>query len=157
MSKQLSAIPLHAVVVWALLIAPVSAEVFRWLDPQGQVQFGDRPPPGARQVEPMDIDLGQRINPDVDAAQRVERLRQVAEELERARLERESARAAAAQAVRQAASLCAQYRDRARLLADDGVSWIKGRNPDGSNIYYSAAEVARLRVEAARGVQTYCR
>ncbi len=40
-----------------LLSAAASAEIYKWLDEQGRVQFGDRPPPEKKQ-EPIEL----RIN-----------------------------------------------------------------------------------------------
>ncbi|MCB1734124.1 MAG: DUF4124 domain-containing protein [Gammaproteobacteria bacterium] len=140
-----------------LACAAIQAEVYRWIDPNGHVQFGDRPPPTARQIEAMDIDLEQRINPAVDPGLRIQRQQRLAEELERDRHEREQARLEARRAAQLAASLCTQYTDRVRLLADENVRWIKGRNANGSNFYYSDAEVAGLRAEAIRGMNYYCR
>lgn len=140
------------------ILAPLAnAEVYRWIDNTGHVQFGDRPPPSAHEIDTVDIDLERRINPDADPGQRLLRQQQIAEELERDRHERDQARFEARRNAQQAAALCVQYRDRVRLLADEGVRWIKGRNANGSNSYYNDAEVAGLRSEAVRGMNYYCR
>ena len=45
--------PMRILTAWLLILAltPASAEVYRWVDPTGQVHYSDQPTPGASPVE----------------------------------------------------------------------------------------------------------
>jgi glutaredoxin len=47
-----------------LLTDGVSAEIYKWLDEQGRVQFGDRPPPGKKQV-PLELEINTYNAPEI--------------------------------------------------------------------------------------------
>lgn len=134
-----------------------AADVYRWIDAHGNVQFGDRPPAGVDEVEEFPLDLDVRIDADTDASERLARQKRLGEELARSRREREQERLEARRALIVAANRCARYRERLEMLDDAHIRWVKGINPDGSRVYYNDAEVAEIRADAVRGVSLYCR
>ncbi len=47
-----------------LLSATASAEIYKWLDEQGRVQFGDRPPPEKKQA-PIELEINTYSAPKI--------------------------------------------------------------------------------------------
>ena len=47
-----------------LLSATASAEIYKWLDEQGRVQFGDRPPPEKKQ-QPIELKINTYSAPEI--------------------------------------------------------------------------------------------
>ncbi len=70
-----------------------SADTWRWKDAEGQVHFGDRPPPGV-QAERMNVQTGPSALTDEERAQRAQELRarEAARDAAAARDERRAAR-----------------------------------------------------------------
>lgn len=50
----LPALPISLGIALAALAAPAAGEVFKWVDTNGVVTYGDRPPPTASKVRPLD-------------------------------------------------------------------------------------------------------
>lgn len=132
-----------------LLPGLVDAEVYRWVDEHGRVQFGDRPPagqgeqvkvapppPGTAPAKPTDVPDRQRM---LDMYQR-ERERKRAAKSEQARQRAERKRACD-----ETAGILRRYLAGGPLYED---------RPDGSRYFYSAAEkdreIATLRSDLAR-------
>lgn len=83
-----------------------SAEIYRWVDTEGRLHFGDSPPPeGAEQVE-----INRSKAPDTGLAERRQRSARISEILEEDRVGRVEARAAEIQARKDRQARC----DRAR-------------------------------------------
>lgn len=84
--------PILAVVLaTGLAVAPLSApaQLYRWVDAGGTVNYGDAPPPGARGVRAVGADSGSlSVVPGIAPEER-ERLRQRDEQRRLERLERE--------------------------------------------------------------------
>lgn len=91
----------------ALVAVPgYCAEIYRWVDTEGRVHFGDDPPPeGAEQVE-----VNGSTAPDAGLAERRQRGTRISEILEEDRVGRVEARAAEIQARKDRQARC----DRAR-------------------------------------------
>ena len=50
--------------LYFLLPAAASAEIYKWLDDQGRVQFGDRPPP-EKKLQPVEIRVNTYSAPEI--------------------------------------------------------------------------------------------
>lgn len=134
--------------ICALCLAfPAPADVYRWVDDNGQVHYGERPP-----LEGADrVDLPTReaapTNQDADAARRRERQQRLlnAYEYERAQKKADAARLAEQQ--RADAERCRVLQQRWRRLSHGGPVYI--RRADGGRDFLSeqqrAAEKTRMR------------
>ena len=130
-----------------VLAGPAAAEVYRWVDEQGKVHFGDRPPATAP-AEALDLDVPPAVDgPDRGRMERQRRFLDVTEEERR----REAAARREAQAERERrAENCRRARDnlarvrRARYLY---------QGTDGERRVYSEEERAQV---SARMEQTWC-
>lgn len=73
-----------------LLCQPAWSQVYRWLDENGQVQFGDRPPPDMpAEVHPIELPPPATEPPEEENRYSIQ---QQLERMEQARAEREAAR-----------------------------------------------------------------
>jgi hypothetical protein len=80
---------LFAAAVLGALAQPALAQLYRWVDERGAVNYGDTPPSNARQVTPLNPDRsGVSVVPGLSAEQ-MERARASAEQSRIERLERE--------------------------------------------------------------------
>lgn len=81
--------------VLALTVPAVSAQVYKWVDERGRVQYGDKPPAGvnATPIEPPPAPQGQPRPPEDLAAKEAEfRRRQIQKREEEEKLAREEKR-----------------------------------------------------------------
>src|SRR5712664_213970 len=134
--------------VLALAVPVAGAQVYKWVDEKGRMQYGDKPPAGvnATPIEPPPAPQGQPRPPQDLAAQEAEfRRRQIQKREEEEKLARE-------EKLRQ--QRCDQAKDRRALY--ERVSRIS-RFEKGERVYLSdeqrAAEVERLNAAVAQ----YCR
>ena len=49
---------MSAMACMALFAVPALAEVYKWVDDSGKVNYGDKPPAGGKAARPLDEDLG---------------------------------------------------------------------------------------------------
>lgn len=135
----------------ALLLPGLAvAEIYRWVDAQGRVHFGQQPPAGAEQIE---------VRPQVieqDDATR-ERLQRAERFFEARQDEREQAAADAA--VRQAKQQeheqkCSRLRGQLAQLEEGGRFY--RRDAQGEPVFYSDEELAAARRELADQLAMHC-
>lgn len=144
-----------AVFVTTLLQAPgiQAAEVYRWVDADGRVQFGDRPPADA-QAEQIEVGDQEPISGDLDQRrERRERLLDVMEE-ERAREDRAMAEDAEQESRRRAN--CAKATETARQLEDARFIYEPTDDPYNPRVL-DDAERTRAAERARRDVEEWCR
>ena len=98
------------------LSSAATGAVYKWVDAEGQMHYSDRPPPGVKNAEVVDIPesdiettLAAPAQPD-SSAEELERIRKLTEELEKDRKVREAERAAEEEQ-RRRESLANQYRE----------------------------------------------
>jgi hypothetical protein len=139
----------------ALAIAPVAAcaEIFRWVDENGRVQFGDRPPADA-QAEQVEIGADKSVSGDLDERQqRRDRLLDAMEEkrAEDARAEAESARVEATRRRN-----CATATETARKIDEARVIYEPTGDPLNPRVL-DDAERAAAAERARQDVARWCR
>ena len=137
-------------VLLALLLAatPVGAQIYKWVDEKGRVQYGEKPPPGAK-VQPLrgeSMPQSSAPRPPEDLSRQEQQFRerqarqrmQEDQEAAQAKLDRMNCESARAQL---------ENTERFRLYRREG----------GEKVYYTdeqrQAEISRLRGLVAR----YCR
>lgn len=136
-------------VLLCLLLLPglAMAEIYRWVDANGQVHFGQRPAPGAEQVE---------VKPQVverDAAT-VERQERATRFFEARREEQAQAAAAATERKTQQEKECGELR---RQLAGIPEGWRYYKtDANGERTYYSDAEVDTARRQLSDRISERC-
>ncbi len=143
-------------VVSALLTLTARGEIYRWVDGDGKVHFGDRPPPRASESVPLPDSAPPRLSVD-ERRRREERRRAQRRLLEVYREERRAAEAARDEAQRQEAERerrCAAARQR---LADyERAQGLYDTLPDGSRRYLSRAERRAETEKARQAVAHWC-
>lgn len=132
-----------------LLAAPATAQVYRWVDDQGQVHYGQTPPRGKGY---------ERVAPaappgDGDAVDAIRQYNEAAEA--RRKTEREAA-AAREQAAAVAAQRCEQARARLRFLDERTAQRLMFVNDDGERERYTEERFQAQRAEALKAIQGSC-
>jgi hypothetical protein len=80
---------LFAAAIVGTLAQSASAQLYRWVDAQGVVNYGDTPPSGARQITPLNPDKsGVSVVPGL-SREELDRAKKSAEQVRIERLERE--------------------------------------------------------------------
>jgi len=148
---------LIAALLFPLLVTlPAMADFYRWVDDQGRIHFGDRPPAGqgealslpADPAPPVKTDQRQR---DAERRKARQRLLEVYEEERRAG---EQARQQAQQQVVKRQQRCLQARR--KVSAYERSQALYDRQPDGSRRYLSGPE-RRAEIENARqAIEQWC-
>lgn len=140
------------VLLSCVLAAAGAADVYRWVDHQGQVHFGDRPP----QVEAatkLDLPSGpaSEETPEVDRSQALERLLRYYDE-KRADEREAGARARQEQAVREAR--CKEARR--RLSTYEAAARIYTTGEDGQRHFLSGDERDQLIGKLQAAISRWC-
>lgn len=145
-----------ATCVLGLLLAGAAmhavAEVYRWVDAQGRVHYGDRAPAdgGARELERLELPSGS-VGPDPESAAGRERGRRLLEVWE---LERQERAGSAAAARRAAAQECERLQAYLRELATARLLYRRGAN--GRPEYFDAGERRRYEAELRERLAREC-
>lgn len=137
-----------------LLLLPLltQADVYRWVDENGQTHFGDRPP-----AETSARSVGvERHQPTVDPSAR-ERKRKMDEFLERQQQERDKNNELRAEQEAKEAKQAERCRAmHARLKHMESVSVFYRLNDEGERVFYSDEDGDRMRQNYQRKYQQQC-
>lgn len=150
--------PTILVLVAAVLTCAIAqaGDVYKYVDERGQTMYTDKPIPGATRVS-----TGSQRPPDVAArsyaAQQASQNSQLANSNQRIAAQQNDARVAA----NVAKDLEASRADRCKKARADYQTTINSRRlyrdkPGGEREYLSDAELAAMRVEAAKQVEAIC-
>lgn len=136
----------------SLYNAPVYAEVYRWIDAEGKLHFGDRPP------QP-DSAVAVAVKPQPAPAQaisneRTRRMNEFVEQSQRARTRREAASARAEKAAQKRASICRRLQ--ARVKFNQSISRFYRINDQGEREFYSDDEGQQIRNRYKAGAAKAC-
>ena len=138
-----------ALLIVSMLLAPLAtADIYRWVDPDGNVHFSAKPQPGAEQIE---------VRPQVVDRDDATRERQArAERFFEARREEQAAAnvAASARQVRREQE-CQQLHDRLSRLSHGGRYF--SADAKGERVYYSDEEIGAARRQLASRISQNCR
>lgn len=136
------------IVFLALLASPwATAEIYRWVDSQGNVHFDSRPRPGAEQVY---------VRPQVIERDEATREREARTErfFEARRQEQQVADQAASQQYAQRERTCRQLREELSRLSHGGRYFSADAN--GERVYYSDEEIGAARRQLTRRISQHC-
>ncbi|HEY7840329.1 MAG TPA: DUF4124 domain-containing protein [Gammaproteobacteria bacterium] len=147
--------PAAVVLAIAMLSAPGTraAEVYRWVDENGRVQFGDRPPADA-QVEQVDVGEQKPISGDLD--QRRERRELLLDVMQEERAEESRARTKDAEQESKRRANCAKATETARQIEDARFIYEPTDDPYNPRVL-DDAERARAAERARQDVAKWCR
>lgn len=127
------------------------AQVYKWVDEQGQVHYGARPPAGQSADQ---VRIQAAPPPDPHLQQRLERSKKQQQSWAEERQEKNEQKAEAAQAAAKREQRCKQARSRLSGLQQS--SRIYTTDPDGKRQYYDGAK-RQSAIEQARSlVSEYC-
>jgi len=140
-----------------LLVVNAQAEVYRWVDDDGRVHFGDQAPQ-SDQVEALDLPQSEAPKPTqsdeafADAQrQRQQRITQV---LEDERLAKEKIRADEQAKIEKRKKQCAKFSKRLSYY-EPGTQFFE-ENDDGSRRYMSEAESSQYLSELQKQYNDHC-
>jgi hypothetical protein len=95
-----------------LVSVSATAGIYRWVDENGQVQYGDRPPPGGETSDEVDIPEQKRANGETAPVDRKQARDRLLEQYQRERDEKKEATAKKRQEKKQRKVRCNYARDR---------------------------------------------
>ena len=138
-----------------LFSTSLSAEVFRWVDENGKVHFGDRPPMGQK-TETLDLPKGpdQSQAPLVSDEERKLRQRKLVKMLEEERLAKEQAKQEAAAEAKEKEQHCIRFKNRLAYL--DRYTHIYNEREDGTRDYMSDEEMDAYRARVKEQYRQEC-
>lgn len=143
---------LAAVLALTLAGTPALAEVYKWVDAEGNVHYGDRPPSEGR--ETRSLDLTPAPDRDSDHGSRSLKQRRLLEAFEAERAERELAESEAAEAKRERVHKCDQAR---RTLANfERANVIYTTDDSGARNYMSDGERREAAANARAWIARHC-
>ena len=158
--KHLSCRVLLSVGIGLLCLPAVRASgIHRWVDADGVVHFGDRPPPGVRaetleQPSRSAASATKQGTRPLDEAARRERRRRLLRAFEEERRERALREAEAARRAEQRRRACLQARDNLRSVRQ--ASGLYRLNERGERVFLDREARARAEARAEAEVARYC-
>lgn len=131
------------------------AEVYRWVDANGRVHFGDRAP-ADRKAEALGMpeSTGGVATQDVSEQELRERQERVSRVLEEERLEKEQQKAALKQQEAEKAVYCERFRNRMERL--EASSQVYSENKDGTVKYWKDKDADRYKAKQRAQYQAEC-
>lgn len=145
---------------WRLVIAlalvgvfgPGNAEIYKWVDEQGQVHYGDKP---QAQAESISVEgQGEPAKAPPDDSARRERQQRVLKSMQMERERKQALREQERASAQEAEQRCAEARQR---LADiSGAGFLYRRNAEGERVIFTDEERAQASEQAEAAVEHYC-
>lgn len=145
---------LTAVLMLALVLTgtPAVAEVYKWVDGDGNVHYGDRPPSSGQ--ESHSLTLPPPPGRDADHGERSLKQRRLLEAFEVERVEQERLESEAAEAKRERAHKCEQAR---RTLANfERANIVYTTDENGARVYMSDEERRQAAANARSWIRKHC-
>jgi hypothetical protein len=140
----------HLLFCALLLPGSAMAEIYRWIDEQGRVHFGQQPPAGAEQVEVRP----QVVEQDEATRERLERTERFFDARQEER-EQAAAEAAEREIERQKHEQeCSRLRGQLAQLEEGGRFY--RRDAQGEPVFFSDDEIAAARRELSDQLAMHC-
>lgn len=143
-----------ALLAWSGL---ASADVYKWVDAQGKLQYGDRPPDGvhAERVELLGTHAAAtRTAPAAPAARTPVQTAQPGTGLKAAAGEAEEKKVVQQDVAQTRDKQCTEAQDRYKKLIEGRRLYKSG--PDGERQFLSSEEIDTERLNAKRDIDTIC-
>lgn len=135
-----------------LLAVTAPAEVYKWIDAEGRVYFGDRPPQGG--AESMRMPEAEDSGPAATPQERLEKQRRLLHAFEEERRQKRDAQARTRQEQAERQRNCAEARDDLRNQQNAGALYRLG--PDGQRVFLDDAEREQALAQARAAVEHWC-
>lgn len=130
----------------------VNAEVFRWVDAQGNVHFGDQP---TNVDEPETVQLPKFQDPDPAYLERLEKQKRFSDARATDREKAAEEKKKQAEIDKEYAAACAKAKERLALLDGGGRLYIRG---DGDDRHYLSDEDRVSEIEKTqKQIADYCK
>lgn len=159
--KRLQARMLASGVVMAALLSPAAAfaDIYKWVDANGQVHFGDAAPKDGRTrvttlVKDKQDDAVVAVTPSTSSQDLQYRQQRLSEQLREERMKREEAANREAERKQEQQARCEYAKNRIQHLKTVNVFY--DVNPDGTTRYLSENEGDKLRKQADAFYQQHC-
>lgn len=137
-----------------LLIAlPASAEVYKWVDDQGRVHYGDQPMDETSTLQ-IEIDEIPTNAPASDSLSREEKRRRLLESMQEERFEKKERRAKKKAERERDHRKCILYKDKMRRFENAGRLYSLDR--DGNRVYMSSEEREKSTRDLQARIKKYC-
>ena len=141
-----------AILILVFGLSPAHAEIYKWVDEQGRVHYGDKPDEQAETIGIKD-QTSSTESSSSEAARRKHRqrlLKSMQLERERKQAQREQARTAELEAKQQ----CTEARQRLSDIASAG--FLYRENAQGERMVFTDEERAQVTAQAEAAVKHYC-
>ena len=140
-----------------ILILPIAAQasVYKWVDENGKVHYGDQPKVSQPAVEMSIDDTSPAPSPSNDGMSREEMRERLLESMEEDRLEKLEKREQQQALKQQNRTKCNRYRDRMRHY--ERANSLYKLDDDGNRVYISDSERARATKNLQAKIKKYCR
>ena len=140
-----------------LMAAPLvaNASVYKWVDENGKVHYGDRPQ-GSQPAVEIQVDDAPAVRPSSDdAMSRAEKRERLLQAMEEDRVEKQEQREKQRAESQQNRQKCNRYRDRMRHY--QRASALYNLDSNGNRVYVSDADRARATKNLQAKINKYCR
>jgi hypothetical protein len=136
-----------------LAVFPANAEIYKWVDDQGRVNYGDRAEADSSTLR-IDIDAPPSAAPAGDSMSREEKRRRLLETMQEDRYEKKERRAQENADRARNHRRCIVYKDRMRQIEHAGR--VYSLDKDGNRIYMSDEERDKSTRELQASINKYC-
>jgi cell division protein FtsN len=138
----------------ALLTAYTAmAEVYKWVDDQGRVSYGDRPQDESPSQR-IEVDDAPTVAPAGDSMSREEKRRRLLETMQEERYDKQQRRAEEKAERERDHRRCIQYKDRMRQF--ERASRLYSLDREGNRVYMSSEERDRSTQDLQASINKYC-
>ncbi|AUM12607.1 DUF4124 domain-containing protein [Ketobacter alkanivorans] len=141
---------------WTVMMASNSnAEVYRWVDEQGRVQFSDKAPVNAEvQTLALPVVEERSATPELSDAERMARQKKLVKMLEEERLAKQEEKAQLALEAKEREQYCTRFKN--RLSYVDQYTHFYDEKEDGTRQYMSDQEADAYRVRLKQQYKEEC-
>lgn len=130
-----------------------SAGIYKWVDDEGRVHYGDRPASDAPTLQ-IEVDEAPSTAPASDALSREEKRRRLLETMQEEREEKAERRADIKAERERDHARCIQYKDRMRRF--ERASRLYSLDRDGNRVYMSSEQRDKSTRELQAKIRKYC-
>lgn len=145
------------IILFLLLPLATDAAVYKWVDDEGNVHYGDRPVEAEPSVEMHvdDVATEPSYRDHDDAMTREEKRERLLQSMEEDRLEKQEQREQQQAVKQQNRKKCNRYRDKMRHY--ERARGIYRLDKDGNRVYMSDNDRARATKNLQKKIKKYCR
>ena len=149
-------IALLVILVACVILPAYGAEIYKWVDENGKVHFGDRPPANAEGSQEIEVKTAPVTDHrDPTDAQRRERRRRLLESFENERAEKKQAAAEEKERKKKNARQCTVAKHNLDLIKRAG--YIYDLDESGEKVIYSDEEKDKEISDLQKSIKKYCK